>query len=72
MNEYQLRRELKRKVLARYSSTRIVDDLGLRHGVARVDVAVVNGIIHGYELKSDKDNLKYHIKYKSTVRSWTR
>jgi hypothetical protein len=32
--------------------------LGLRHGAARIDLAVVNGIIHGFELKSDKDNLK--------------
>src|SRR6266550_991942 len=61
MNDHQLRRALKSKVLARYAKdpdTRIVDELGLRHGIARVDIAVVNGIIHGYELKSDKDNLK--------------
>jgi hypothetical protein len=61
MNDHQLRRALKRKVLARYArdpNTWIVDELGLRHGAARVDIAVVNGLIHGYELKSDKDNLK--------------
>jgi hypothetical protein len=61
MNDQQLRRALKSKVLARHAKdpdTRIVDELGLRHGVARVDIAVINGIIHGYELKSDKDNLK--------------
>jgi len=61
MNDHQLRREVKNKVLARYAKdpdSRIVDELGLRHGIARVDIAVVNGIIHGYELKSDKDNLK--------------
>lgn len=61
MNDHQLRRALKSKVLARYAKdpdTRIVDELGLRHGIARVDIAVVNGIIHGFELKSDSDNLK--------------
>jgi len=61
MNDLQLRCALKIKLLARYAkdpNTRIVDELGLRHGAARVDIAVVNGIIHGYELKSDKDNLK--------------
>ena len=61
MNDYQLRLELKRKVLARHAkdpNTRIVEELGIRHGSARVDIAVVNGLIHGYELKSDKDNLK--------------
>ncbi len=29
----------------------------MRHGAARVDVAVVNGSLHGYELKSDSDSL---------------
>ena len=61
MNDHQLRCALKSKVLARHASdpnTRIVEELGLRHGAARIDVAVVNGIIHGFELKSDKDNLR--------------
>lgn len=61
MNDHQLRRALKSKVLARHAKdpdTRIFEELGLRHGLARVDIAVVNGSIHGYELKSDKDNLK--------------
>lgn len=37
--------------------TRIVDELGLCQGVARVDVAVVNGSVHGYEIKSAHDTL---------------
>lgn len=37
--------------------TKIIEELGLRHGAARVDVAVVNGSLHGYELKSDLDTL---------------
>jgi len=37
--------------------SKIVEELGITHGVARVDIAVVNGVIHGYELKSDKDTL---------------
>ena len=36
---------------------RIIPELGVRHGAARLDVAVVNGILHGYEIKSDKDTL---------------
>ncbi len=39
------------------SHTKIVEELGLRHGAARVDIAVVNGSLHGYELKSDLDTL---------------
>ena len=38
-------------------STRVIDELGIDHGSARVDVAVVNGIMHGYEIKSDRDTL---------------
>lgn len=37
--------------------TRVVDELGLCQGVARVDVAVVNGSVHGYEIKSAHDTL---------------
>ena len=37
--------------------TRIVEELGLNHGEARIDVAVVNGVIHGFEIKSQKDTL---------------
>ncbi|HAI62750.1 TPA: hypothetical protein DCL89_00805 [candidate division WWE3 bacterium] len=37
--------------------TRIVEELGLNHGETRVDVAVVNGVIHGFEIKSDLDTL---------------
>lgn len=61
MKDYQLRLALKRKVLARHvgdPETRVLDELGLRHGAARIDIAVVNGILHGFELKSDQDNLK--------------
>ena len=61
MNEVDLRRAAKSKFLACYEddpTTLIVDELGLRHGAARIDIALVNGIIHGYELKSDKDNLR--------------
>ncbi len=39
-------------------SVRILDELGVNHGTARVDMAVVNGVMHGYEIKSDKDSLE--------------
>jgi hypothetical protein len=61
MNELDLRRGAKSKFLACYKddpTTLVLDELGLRHGAARIDIALVNGMIHGYELKSDKDNLR--------------
>lgn len=39
------------------TQARIVEELGITDGAARIDIAVVNGSIHGYELKSDKDTL---------------
>jgi len=42
----------------RDKKVRIIEELGVKHGTTRVDVAVVNGIMHGYEIKSDKDTLR--------------
>jgi hypothetical protein len=39
-------------------NTLVVEELGLAHSKRRIDVAVINGSIHGYEIKSDRDNLK--------------
>lgn len=35
----------------------IVDELSLEHGRNRIDIAVFDSYIHGYEIKSSKDNL---------------
>jgi len=37
---------------------RIIEELGVHHGNGRVDIAVVNGVMHGYEIKSDLDTLQ--------------
>lgn len=60
MRDVHIRTALKRDLEYRYEndpSTMIVDELALRHGASRVDVAVINGLIHGFELKSDRDTL---------------
>jgi hypothetical protein len=36
---------------------RIVEEFGIEHGAIRIDIAVVNGFLHGYEIKSDRDTL---------------
>lgn len=38
--------------------TILFEELGICRGKVRVDIAVVNGIIHGYEIKSGKDDLR--------------
>jgi hypothetical protein len=61
MNDSEIRRALKQRVLARYASnpeSLVIDELGLRHGAVRVDIAVVNGMIHGFEIKGENDTLR--------------
>lgn len=50
-------KEYLEKVCKGYPDAKIIEELGIVHGAARVDIAVVSGIIHGYELKSDIDTL---------------
>lgn len=38
--------------------TRIVEEMGIWHGSVRIDLAVINGEIAGYELKSARDTLQ--------------
>ncbi|TIT18867.1 MAG: sce7726 family protein [Mesorhizobium sp.] len=39
------------------ATTRIVEEMGVWSGTVRVDIAVINGELCGYELKSDSDTL---------------
>jgi hypothetical protein len=39
------------------ATTVIFEELGVQHGSARIDLAVVNGELQGFELKSDRDTL---------------
>jgi len=52
-----LRAQLRAKH-ARQPDTVITEELGLCRGRVRVDLAVVNGLLHGYEIKSDRDSLR--------------
>lgn len=45
------------KECANNPKEKIIEELGLQHGSIRIDIAVVNGIMHGYEIKSDRDTL---------------
>lgn len=61
MNDYQIRTTLKQELFAchsRNAETLILDELGLKHGTTRIDVVVVTSILHGFEIKSDRDTLR--------------
>jgi hypothetical protein len=60
LDDSQMRAAYHRKRLKRHhsdSSTVVVDELGLQHGKFRADIAVVNGHLAGFEIKSDVDQL---------------
>ena len=59
-SDAEIRAALHRRHLRHQHSqarTLIVDELGLAHAQSRIDIAVINGCIHGYEIKSSRDNL---------------
>ena len=59
--EDSLRTSLRRRLVAKHkeeADTVLIDELGLCQGRARVDLAVVNGQLHGYEIKSERDTLR--------------
>lgn len=60
-NDLIIRSALKKDLDNRHAQdkkVRIIEELGVRHGTTRIDIAVVNGIMHGYEIKSDQDTLR--------------
>jgi hypothetical protein len=60
MRDIDVRRKLRIEVERSHRcelDTLIVEELGLCQGIARVDLAVVNGSVHGYEIKSERDTL---------------
>ncbi|PEJ21564.1 hypothetical protein COE80_25670 [Bacillus pseudomycoides] len=61
LKDYHVREELFKYLEGLYincSDTIIINELGICQGQSRVDVAVVNGIMHGYEIKSESDTLE--------------
>lgn len=57
----EIRPALRLKILGDYGDepdSVLIEELGLCRGQVRVDMALVNGHIHGFEIKSDRDSLK--------------
>lgn len=55
-----IRSALRKKLRSTHAAepeSAIIDELSLSQGRARVDLAVVNGSLSGYEIKSDRDTL---------------
>lgn len=56
-NDTIIREALINRLVVDYPNYRVIPELGLWHGAARIDVAVVNGFLRGFEIKSDRDTL---------------
>lgn len=61
MRDLDVRRAVKGWLSAEHAhdqDTRIVEEMGVWSGSVRIDIAVINGSLSGYELKSDRDTLE--------------
>jgi len=61
VREIDIRNALRDQVRSQHAhepDTLILDELGLCQGISRVDIAAINGSLHGYEIKSVKDTLE--------------
>ena len=61
LRDADIRAALRKSVLAPYyadPNTVVVEELGVLRGAVRVDVAVVDGRLHAYEIKSEADTLE--------------
>lgn len=60
MREIDIRTRLRRNILQDLKDEQnviIIDELGICQGESRIDIAVVNGELEGFEIKSENDNL---------------
>jgi len=60
MNDADIRIATKQALFVEHmgdAETVIFEELGVQHGLSRIDLAVVNGELQGFELKSDSDTL---------------
>jgi hypothetical protein len=60
-NDLVIRSALMKELINHHAldeKVRIIEEFGVQHGLARIDIAVINGILHGYEIKSDRDTLE--------------
>lgn len=61
MNDLEIRNNLKTGPLKKYfedSDSLVLDEFNISLGLVRADIAIVNGVLHGIEIKSEKDTLK--------------
>lgn len=60
MRDFEIRKVLRDNTLKKFiddANSKVVDELNIPITKSRIDIAVVNGHLHGYEIKSSRDTL---------------
>lgn len=58
MRDFDVRGAVRTWLRALYADdSRIVEEMGVWSGSVRIELAVINGELHGFELKSERDTL---------------
>jgi len=60
MRDMDIRLALHKEIIppiAAEANSLVIDELGICQGDARIDIAVINGNLHGFEIKSKRDSL---------------
>jgi len=71
MRDIDVRARLHKQQLRKFHddpNSYLIDEVEICGREARIDIAIINGSIHGYEIKSDKDTLK-RLKHQSNLYS---
>lgn len=58
IRELLLHKFLKTKAYINDPSTKVIHEMDVCFGMSRIDIAIINGKIHGYEIKSEQDTLE--------------
>lgn len=60
IRDHDVRRVLRNELSAYAAKINavMIEELGIAQGAVRIDLALVNGALHGYEIKSDRDTLE--------------
>lgn len=60
LSDAEIRPPLRSKIIEDHGDVNsvLIEELGLCRGQVRIDMALVNGHLHGFEIKSDRDSLK--------------
>lgn len=60
LKDVAIREHLVNRILRKHTldpTTKLIHELGIHHGEFRVDLALINGSMHGFEIKSEADSL---------------